>query len=154
MACGMCRVVAISDRSGIRITAEHAVALWRCGCPSSYRPPFLRFAQSRFSAAWFGLAAAAAPAVAAVCAEDVMVADGTGRCVAFHGLLCTGLRRHLQAGKALAAPVCRDCRSSILRAESGAALHADHGNDGAALSRRDDLERTAHRRARARVEGR
>src|SRR5580698_7008976 len=154
MACGLRCAAAFFDGTGILFAAKYAVALRRCRCPSAHRSPHLRLAESGISTAWLGVAAPAASAVAAVCAEDVVVANGHGGRVAFDGLLCVGLRGHLPAGEAVVASIRCDCRGGVLCAESRTALHADDGDDGAALSRGDDLERSANRGAWAGAEGR
>src|SRR5580704_14597649 len=99
MACGLRCAAAFFDGTGILFAAKYAVALRRCRCPSAHRSPHLRFAEPGIPAAWLGMAAPAASVVAAVCAEDVVVADGHGWRVAFDGLLCAGLCRHLSVGK-------------------------------------------------------
>src|ERR1700722_12834202 len=154
MACGLRCASAVFDGAGVLFAAKHAVALRRCGCPPAHCPPHLRFAESGISTAWLGVAAPAASAVAAVCAEDVVVANGHGGGGGFDGPLFGGVCRHLSVGKAVAAPIRCDRRGGVLCAESRTALHADHGNDGAALPRGDDMERAADRGAWAGAEGR
>src|SRR5579875_45391 len=141
MACGLCVSCLVSHGAVVLFSARHVVAVWRRSGASAYCPADLRLARSGLQAARLGLAAFAASSAGPLCAENVLVADGVGRGLAFDGVLCAGMRRHLPA-RPHVAPAWDgpDC-CGLLCPESWTALHADHGHDGTALSGRDDLER-------------
>ena len=124
-------------------TARLSAAVWRCGGASGDRAADSGFAQSGAGAAGRSVAAAAAPADAAVCAEDGVVAERAGGCVAFDGLLHAGGGGVLSAVPADAGAAMGAGGDGVLCAESEPAVSLDDGDDGAAVSGAADLDDAA-----------
>src|SRR5882762_2262606 len=88
------------------------------------------------------MAAVAAHPADSFCGAHGMVAVGDGRRDSIDALLRSQRGGTVPAGSLLAATASGYYRSAFLWVESRTALHADHSNDRAAVSGRDDLERS------------
>src|SRR5208283_1904163 len=123
--------------------ARLSAAVWRCGGAPGDRAAHPGLAQSWAGATGRGVAAAAAPADAAVCTEAGVVAERAGGRVAVAGVLCAqrcGVLSAVPTDGGAALGVGGD---GVLRAESEPAVSGDDGDDGAAVFGAADLGHAA-----------